>query len=142
MMRPFEFRNCSVAIWSGAPTLADCELALASASALYDANGGEKVILIGVFKGDVKMPSAEVDKRMVECWPQLFKVASSIQCISLPGGFTAANILAMIASVFTRHGRRVSIYRTIPAAMLELRRLSPDFPTAELESLIIENLKS
>lgn len=140
MMRPFESGVCSVAIWSGDPTLEDCELAIASARALHDRIGG-RVILIGVLKPDVRMPSREVHLRMAECWPQLFALASLIQCVSLPGGMTAARIIAMIGSVFSRHGQTVSIYRTLPAAMQELQQAAPGLSTVEFERLIREAIK-
>jgi hypothetical protein len=142
MMRHFEFQNASVAVWSGAPTLQDCERALVSARECFDRNGGQPIILIGVLMPDVKMPSEAVHKRMGECWPLLFELSKIIQCVSLPGGFTAARILAMIGSVFNRHDRRVSIYRTLPAALQEVRRASPGFATAELEKLILAKIES
>jgi hypothetical protein len=133
-----EFRNVSVAVWSGEPTLQDCDLALHAAQQCYENNGNHPVILVCVLKPGVKLPAEEVRQRMVSHWTKIVPLASAVQYISLPTGRPAARLVSMLVTVFAlaRNGKRIVVHRSLRTALAEVQKLDPGLPMDELEKVI------
>lgn len=143
MLTSLEYKNVSVAVWSGSPTLQDCSQALLAARQCHVRNDRAPIVLISILKPDVRMPSTAVYRRMAEHWPLLLELSLTIQCVCLPEGRPAIDLLSMLLTTFSlvRKNRHVCIYRTLAAALHEVRMLCPDLSVDELEALIRRELR-
>jgi hypothetical protein len=143
VLTSLEYRNVSVAIWSGSPSLHDCSQALRAARACHERNSGAPIVLLSVLRPDVRMPSTAVYKKMAEQWPKLLELSISIQCVCLPDGQPALQLLSLLMTTFAlvRKQRHVGVYRTLHAALHEIHLLCPELNIGELETLIYRNLR-
>jgi len=143
MIKILEHSNVCVTFWTGTPTAADVSDSLRAAMTLR-AKVGRPIVLMGILTPKSKMPDAEVRKKMLENWPKLVEIASTVQYVSLPTGFTAARLISMLVEVFalTRHGRRVSVHRQITPALCEVEEIDPTLNIKELKGMIEAALKT
>lgn len=142
MINTFDHDCVCVTIWSGPPTLQDVADSLRAATALK-AKIGRPIVLIGILTQKSKVPDATVRAKMLENWPKLVEIASTVQYISLPTGFTAARLISLLVEVFalTRHGKRVSVHRQLSPALFEIEEIEPALNIQALRVAIEAALK-
>jgi hypothetical protein len=143
MLKSIEHRGALVAIWSGEPTLKDCDEAMQAARACAHHNGGKPIVVVSIFRADVWMPSDPVRSRMALHWPHLVALASTIQYVSLPAGFIAARLISMLVSLFAlgqRGNTAVGVHRALVPMLQDVQKACPGYPVAELEKLIRETV--
>lgn len=99
MIENFSIGSACIAIWTGEPTLNDCQRAL-DAVRRHHATIGRRVVLVSVLAPSVRMPSIEVADKMRSSWPALLAMASATQYVVMPRGFVAARLLTMLSVGF------------------------------------------
>jgi len=123
-LKTITHRDAAVAIWSGVPTLADCDESMRVAQACY-AHAGAPVALFVVLTPDVAMPSASVWRRMQSSWPELAPLASTIQYVVLRDGGESP-VISMLLRVLqlALTGQKIGVHDTVESSLREAWRVA------------------
>lgn len=137
-IKTFIVGSTLVAVWSGAPTVADCDAVLAAVRRARDHTGG-LAGLVAVLAPDVSVPSSEVRTRMRELWPELARHGGeAIQFVNLTPSLVGAQLLSFVVSFFALlpQGKLIYVHRSVPPALVEAARADPTVIPADMQRMI------
>lgn len=134
MIDTFTSGSACVAVWSGEPTLSDCQHALEAVTKHHN-QLGRRVVLVSVLAPDARMPGPGVAHTMKAAWPALLAMASTTQYVVLPRGFVAARLLNLLAVGFglAFRGHDVVVSQDLKS-VLETAKGDPEFRGSDVIS--------